>query len=272
MITIIALFLVSLTSADHSNLTAGVQVHNHSTSLGPMTYAKSPEGRGTWNIILSCTATFLFCVWTTVHPDTIPALSTWHRFFYRSLLMAIAAINPEGIAVLAYRQWRDARMVRNEWRDYFNGKYPTKDSKPQDRIVRKKLKKWANLKMTTAFFVVMGGFVIDRSEAVSKKPSKENYSGRFKKYKLNPDGAVDDPHYFDAVGDPGHFMATLTPKGFVRYLKAGYFDDYINPPFQTDDIKDKNKEDYFGKILASSQAFWLLVQSLQRYIHGLTIT
>ncbi|KAI5854967.1 hypothetical protein BZA05DRAFT_443592 [Tricharina praecox] len=262
----IILFLISTTSAHHQNLTAGVQVHNHTTPLGTMTFAKEPGGRGTWSIIFSCTATFAFCVWTAVHPDTISGLSTRRRILYRTILMVIAAINPEAIAVLSYRQWRSARKIKTDWKKHFDAlQHPRKHeiSAEELEVWQTKKDKWCGeLKMTAAFFVVMGGFVIDKSKATSNERSKDKYQGKFARFKKPA----------AATGNPGHFIATLTPRGFLEYLKEGYFNDFENPPFKTYEIMDKNKEDCFGKILASLQTLWLLVQSIQRYRSNLTIT
>ena len=247
----IALFLISTTYAQTENLTAGVHVYNHRTSLGNMTFATEPRGRGTWSIIFSCTTTFVFCVWTAVHPDTIPGLKEGHRIFYRAMLMFIAVINPEAFAVLAYRQWRDAREIRDEWNKYFIRKFRP----PNDKHYKPPY-----LSMGAAFFVVMGGFVIDKSDAKSNEYSKTKHIETLERYNL-----------VDNKRAECEFTATLTRKGFAKYLKEGYFDDF-KERFDTKEIMDKSKASYFGKALASLQALWLLVQSLQRYRSGLTIT
>jgi len=250
---IIALSLASGTSADHQNLTAGVQVHHHITPLGSMTFAKEPEGRGTWSIILSCTATFIFCVWTAMHPDIVPELSDWYRFFYRTLLMFIAAINPEAIAVVAWRQWRCAREIRKEW----NAHTPMAKSRGEPT------REWPKMGMETAFFVVMGGFVIDRSVEMSNKYTEQKHKGKYHEKKLSG----------EAQGcDPREFIATVTPKGFLKYLSDGLFDDFDNPVFIKNDILDKSKSDYLGKFLSSFQALYLFVQCGARYQSGLTVT
>jgi len=245
---IIALSLASGTFADHQNLTTGVNVHHHNTSLGKMTFATEPEGRGTWSIIFSCTVTLLFCVWTAMHPDIVPGLSSWYRFFYRMLLMLIAAVNPEAIAVLAWQQWRDARRIRKEWNDHFQS---IQDDASED------------LGMETAFFVVMGGFLIDRSEVKSNKRTKQKHTGRFYTHNL---------HETNEKRVPGRFIATVTPTGFVKYLKDGLFDDFQEPVFEKKDILDKSKAYYLGKVLSAFQALWLLVQYFQRCRSKLVIT
>lgn len=71
-----ALSLLALTT---DAVYATVKTTTYETVLGTATIAPEPRGRGTFGILFSCSATFFFCVWTAVHPNTIPGLSPGNR-------------------------------------------------------------------------------------------------------------------------------------------------------------------------------------------------
>lgn len=79
------------------------------------TFATEPPGRGTVGILISCTATFFFCIWTAMHPNIIPGVSSWYRLYHRLVLMAISIVIPEGILICAMGEFRDAKGVRDAW-------------------------------------------------------------------------------------------------------------------------------------------------------------
>ncbi|RPB07509.1 hypothetical protein P167DRAFT_464562, partial [Morchella conica CCBAS932] len=95
-------------------------------------FRSEPRGRGTTGIILSCVATFLFCIWGTVHPNIIVGAKSYYRLFYKAVLMLVAIVVPEDLILSAFAQYRQAKDLHNLW-----------------------------LKQR-AFFVVMGGFVVKR--------------------------------------------------------------------------------------------------------------
>ena len=266
--TIILCSLLSVTSANDGfvNGTVGVQFHTKDTSVGRMTFAAEPTGRGTWRILFSCTATFVFCVWTAVHPDVLPGATRRDRFIYKAILTVVAFVNPEGITILAFGQWRDARKIQKEWRLHF--KKLQYDLNIHDPETWRPL----DLDLKTAFFIVMGGFVIDESKVGSDKNHVES-----EVYKLarTESRLALDRKLVSAREDEQRFTATLTPCGFVEYLKKGAFDNLLEMPFHTahgEEIDDKSNANHAAKILSSLQALWLIVQSIQRAIVGLPLT
>lgn len=195
------------------------------------TVGAEPRGRGTFGIVFSCTATFAFCVWTAVHTNIIAGGSVWNRFLYKAVMMIVSVIVPEGIIMCAFGQWREARKLQKAW----NKKHP-----PKPTSWFGWLKFWGDsdepFGMDVAFFVVMGGFVIDKS---------------------------------DKPGSSEPFWATLTHAGFLKYLEEGYIDQTT---FDRRSIIDKGKTSNIAKLLASVQAIWLLAQCLSRWISDLKLT
>lgn len=190
--------------------------------------------------------------------------------------MGIAAINPEAIVIVAFGQWRDARRLKHEWKMHFKDKkFPAKPG--PNKASQKSNKKdpepkpvesdWPELKMETAFFVVMGGFVIDESLNKSDKHSPSRHIEKLEKRPTH-----DKKPWLENRPFPTTFIATLTPRGFVKCLKEGYFDDMEYPAFNFNTIQDKGNTNRFAKFLSSLQVLWLFIQSLQRYISGLTLT
>lgn len=96
--------------------------------------------------------------------------------------------------------------------------------------------------MDGAFFVVMGGFVIDESkEEYDTHDVSEPLTDLKEKITLKK-------------RERSKFTATLTATGFVKYLKDGYF-EFDNSPFKKSDIIDKGKASKIAKLLSAVQAF-----------------
>lgn len=204
---------------------------------GTFTLGHEPRGRGTFGIILSCTVTFFFCIWTAVHPNIIAGGTRRNRVAYKAFLMFLSIILPEGLALCAFAQWREAKILLFEWR--------TKMGIPQ-RTWAEKLKFWQTaeddgLGLDGAFFVVMGGFVVDLSTTAAVVPDDE----------LGPR------------------WTTLTSKGFIKYLKEGYIH---KDTFLHEAIADKGKSSSIAKSIAGVQALWFMAQCVSRWWVGLTVT
>lgn len=95
------------------------------------------------------------------------------------------------------------------------------------------------LGMDGAFFVVMGGFFVRTVEQPGELDKRELHT------------------------------AILTPTGFLRYLESG---NILPTSFDKSAISDKGKASNIAKLLACSQALWLIVQSLARFISNMPIT
>lgn len=207
----------NFTSCTNHNVTSST----FQTPLGEFKFQEEPYGRGTVGILISCTATYIFCVWTAVHPDINPR-STWGcRLWYKFVLMVLAVLVPEGLLVCAFGQWREAKKLDQAWRE--NAPPGFGDE----------------LGMDGAFFVVMGGFLVKTSEKPEGRPKSDLYT------------------------------AILTPTGFLYYLKRG---NIVPASFDKSAIIDKGKASNIAKLLACTQALWLIVQSLARFISKIPIT
>ena len=252
-----AFVLGSLTfAAPLHNATTQATVSNSETSLGPMTFGPEPRGRGTWGILFSCTTTFVFCVWTAVHPNVIPNVPDNYRLCYKGVLMAISIINPEGIAVFAYGQFTAARKLKKQWDNHVEAQEWSERLKAKDS--RK-----CSFDMAVAFFIVMGGFTIDVSDEMSDRHVNSKHIKRLKDLGIIPD---EDR----AERSNSRYTATLTPLGFEKYLKDGYFE---NDGFKEHSlaIRDKAKASNIAKTLAATQALWLAVDCAARKADGLPL-
>lgn len=204
---------------------------------GTMTIGQEPRGRGTFGIAISSSATFIFCVWTAVHPNVVTGASSSDRMKYRSFLMLLSIVVPEGIAVCAFGQWREAKVVLKAWRLKMN---------IPDSSWIETLKFWKNeddgLGLGGAFFVVMGGFVVD----------------------------LEDPATSITPGNQSNIQwTTLTSNGFLKYLHEGYIHDQT---FDKASIVDKGKSSVVAKAVASAQAIWFIAQCVTRWSVGLPLT
>lgn len=86
-------------------------------------WVSEPNGRGTWGLLQSCLITLGLCVYTALHLN-IPPIATgdghpkpryWGRVDWRRVRwVAMAALAPEFVLVMAYRQWSCARELRKQ--------------------------------------------------------------------------------------------------------------------------------------------------------------
>jgi hypothetical protein len=121
-----------------------------------VTFASGPRGRGTIEILITCTATFFFCIWTAVHANILSGASSRQRFYNKFVLMISSIMLPEGVLVLAFGELRDALLIQREWSQCAEGCGLEKKGEGEAD-----LRKTDHLSLQVAFFVVMGGFVID---------------------------------------------------------------------------------------------------------------
>jgi hypothetical protein len=245
-------------------------------SYRSMIFMVQPRGRGTWGILLSCTTTFVFCVWTTIHPNVVPNSKGSQRFLYKLSMMVLGIVNPEGLVILAYGQWSDAKKLNRECVKYFEKMEQPSSEFVQDRRKRKgkKVKEYEGealekkqeklrenwLGIEAAFFVVMGGFAID----VTKK-RYEDEKGR-------------SMETCDRIKlkrrKRSKYIATLTPRGFLDFLKSEQFENFSfkSRPFEKRDVRDKYNSGELAKLLSAIQAFWFIVQCAARWGQDLQIT
>ncbi|KAI5845887.1 hypothetical protein DFP73DRAFT_512424 [Morchella snyderi] len=229
------------------------------THYGEAVFASEPRGRGTVSLIVSCTSTFVFCIWTAVHPNIVPGCTGSQRLYYRAMMMVFSIIVPEGILICAIGEYRAARSLRNVWKAQ---NWPGGDAAKQ------------KMSMEVAFFVVMGGFVIDEATppaGVEWMKQRDTELGSLWKLSekvksgLAPRTiATPDPNQ-----QPRPFRAILTPTGFIKYMEKGLIHE---DSFDKAAIIDKGKASNIGKILAGSQALWLVVASISRWKSGLPLT
>ena len=235
----VALFSLALAQLSLAQNPTGVgnstTTTNRPSAIGNLSFTSEPRGRGTVGLIVSCSITFAFCVWTAVHPNIIVDATPRTRFVYKATMMLVSIVVPEGVIMCAIGQLREARRINKAWRERF------KDPKDQ-----------GYLDMDGAFFVVMGGFVIDRAESDGPH-SNCSLGGR-----LCICRAISRPDYWV---ESTNYTATLTPAGFINYLEEGR----INcKSFDKREIVDKGKANLMSKFISGFQAIWLIVVCISR--------
>lgn len=123
-------------------------VKTYDTPIGEVRFRPEPVGRGTVGILLSCTATYVFSVWTSLHPNLISDATKGARLWYKTVLMCLSIQCPEGMMICAFGEWLQAK-VWEAWKENM--------AIHEDGDQRKK-KIIEAFQMNTAFFVVMGSF------------------------------------------------------------------------------------------------------------------
>lgn len=153
--------------------------------------------------------------------------------------MLISILVPEGLAVAAVVQWREATVLQAAWRS---------EMRLPELKWTARLRFWATDKtegfgMEGAFFVVMGGFVVD----------------------LDPD--LSNGWTRTTEGDSP--LTTLTSDGFLKYLAQGYIH---SDTFRMEDIYEKHTSSAISKFLACIQAAWFTLQCGSRWVAGLPLS
>ncbi|KAI5856564.1 hypothetical protein BZA05DRAFT_463805 [Tricharina praecox] len=217
--------VLALAAPASPNITDGAEsARTKHTRFG--TFEPEPKGRGTWGLLFSCTVTFGFCVWTAVHPNIIRGVANRYRFCHKAALMVVSIIVPEGMIVCAFGEWWEARKLNKAWKTHCA-------NQPD------------YLGMDGAFFVVMGGFVLDPSvtkEAGERVPTIPEYTAD---------------------------TATLTSAGFLKHLRDHRID---TKTFDKAAILDKCKVSNIMKLFSSFQAIWLFASCFARWNANLPLT
>jgi hypothetical protein len=131
------------------------------------------------------------------------------------------------------------------------------------------------MNMQVAFFVVMGGFVVDEAIPPTGVKWMEKRDAELAElWKLR--GKVKRCLRFLTKADPNPtpqaprpFRAIVTPTGFIKYMEKGLIHE---GSFDKAALTDKGKASTIGKLLTGGQAFWLVVASISRWRAELPLT
>ncbi|KAI5839462.1 hypothetical protein DFP73DRAFT_206530 [Morchella snyderi] len=180
-LSLLALILLSTFSAyvfalpayrDSPEFKDGNVTRKHLDGLGDVWYHAEPSGRGTVGILVSCTATYIFCVWTSLHPNILQGKGGLRRACYKVVLMMIAILVPEAIMLCAVGELSQAWKLKKAWENEVEELKKKKEN--NDPKVQKALKRLQEkLPLEAAFVVVMGGFLINKSKLTAWKELKE---------------------------------------------------------------------------------------------------
>jgi hypothetical protein len=167
--------------------------------------------------------------------------------------MIVTIFFPEGLVVFALGQFRGARMLCRACRE---------------RVPLVKID------MEEAFFVLMGGFIVDVSTVQQPTVSSDVPAGKT----TTVSSDVPAKQQTTISSEPLEpELLTLTAGGFIHYLEQA------NSPLieekggskklrHSGSISDKGKASNIAKVLAFSQAAWLLAQCIARGAAGLPLT
>ncbi|KAB8253539.1 hypothetical protein BDV32DRAFT_158306 [Aspergillus pseudonomiae] len=221
-------------------------------------YVAEPDQRGTLTLFWSCFSTFILCVWTAVHPDVLPVKGYWSANVYKFFMMTWAIVIPELIVCMAVEQLLRARKIRDLWEHSFQGDHEKKY--------------WLGL--TGAFFVVMGGYVVEtegynhRAHTVQRELPSQRVSRR--PQRSHP---ITEP--FDSSPP---LVTTIGPQGFERLLESGKIKRLIRDGtlqkhhFDQSVIDDKGNANTISKLLVGVQISWMVIQAIGRKLSGLPVT
>jgi hypothetical protein len=208
----------------------------------PLSYVSGPTDSSTVDILLSSVITLTLCFYTSIRLNIAPQKKLFgfsRVWVYRVYWALIAIMAPEFVLYAAYIQWRNARMLCEELKKLDPGHQEEPTPPMFDNPEKSKrsdaggARKWSDITMVSAFFVVMGGY------------------------------AYDVPHLSD-----DHQYIALTPRGFLELARA----NLILPSILNNEIAHRSKAGSLGKLLFGIQALWAVVNFLARKASGKTTT
>jgi hypothetical protein len=74
------------------------------TEIAPA-WVADPSGRGTWELLYSCTFTIFLCVYTAIHLNVPPEESCFRFWLRKTKWVFIAILAPEVVVYTAFEQW-----------------------------------------------------------------------------------------------------------------------------------------------------------------------
>ncbi|KAE8149485.1 hypothetical protein BDV25DRAFT_130317 [Aspergillus avenaceus] len=196
-----------------------------------------PTERGTLQLLWSCTSTFILCIWTAMHPNVVPVRGVFPTGFYKAALMIVAVLLPEMVLCMAAAQFFHAKDVHIAWKE----KWADWRNRNQGRRTGNNEEEWLGL--SGAFFVVMGGFVVDTRK-----------------------------------GGASPLVTTITGKGFIELLENDTIQSLVDSGelkkehFDHFNVEDKGKASNIAKAIVVCQATWMAVQIAGRKASGLPVT
>lgn len=245
----------------HAMVLAFGNVTDHTTP-----WVASPTVRGSWDLLSSCIITISLCAWTALHLNVPEHGTASRQWLWKTKWLVLGLVAPEMVVYAAWRQRREATRLLQDVRKYLGQPEPLSTF----RRIRERcrlfsiegLESTLDRKTTSAasspatitgtsrlprpdwtmvhgFYVVMGGFAVDSSDATED---------------FLPDGRK---------------RATITPEGLLFLLEH---EPDLLPDISETQIKDKSKADGLKKFLVCIQALWFCTSCIARLATKLPIS
>ncbi|RAL03621.1 uncharacterized protein BO80DRAFT_423057 [Aspergillus ibericus CBS 121593] len=219
-------------------------------------YEPDPTQRGTFSLVWGCISTLGLCIWTAMHPNVVPMRRKFPPVYYKATLMVGAIIFPEIMMCMAIAQWRLARKVHKAWQEAWKGEVDGVNNG----------KEW--LGMAGAYFVVMGGYIVQPTPASNQGDNNAPENQPLLKHPK----ASSRPQKQE-----GELVTTITAQGFMALLKNNFKNDIRSGQLQQAQfdhfiIEDKGKSSTVAKTIVTLQVLWMIVQIGGRVREGLPVT
>jgi len=239
---------------------------NNTTTPGDPSFSWKPEPtqRGTFGIFSFCLSTLIICVWSALHFD-IPATrhTLTHRIFIQVSWMVVALIAPEVLLCAAINQRVDAEILMAKAaaeptilaRLFYlvtrRARPAVSTQHPNSHIPVATHWTWQALSshsqehpfcLAHAFYVTMGGFILDLSGIGEK-------------------GSTSEPSTST--------RHVLTPAAFTYIME--HFPNII-PDISEDSITDRSESNSLSKALLIVQVGWFCADCISRLIQHLPLS
>ncbi|KAJ2896173.1 hypothetical protein MKZ38_005780 [Zalerion maritima] len=255
----------------------------------------SPDGRGTWDLLVSCVITLTLCVWSALHLNVPPEMAKLrHRAVERTKWVLYGIFAPELVVAVAAAQYWTARWLRREIsRDAGFRKRSRLEKEchsPNGEVRGGNGRNCWGAGLKKVFGWNPKSRVYEDGDTRKGKQKKGQDDGRIPEDEdetwnmtqcyfavmggfvtwLDIPG-VDNNDKETGLGSSSSSSAgrrvTLTAEG-IRLLSL------LNrlPKIATKQIKDKSKADSLAKTIVVAQAAWMLIQVVGRLAAGLPIS
>ncbi|KAI9767689.1 MAG: hypothetical protein M1840_005561 [Geoglossum simile] len=114
--TVIVFTLCQLLLSSHSAWSSPINTTSLRTTIAP-SWVATPQGRGTWDLLYSCTFTLTLCIWSAIHLNVPPAEKRRSFWLRKMKWVALALFMPELVLFSAWEQRHSAATLVDEFPD-----------------------------------------------------------------------------------------------------------------------------------------------------------
>ncbi|KAH6619005.1 hypothetical protein C7974DRAFT_342103 [Boeremia exigua] len=214
----------------------------------------APSERGTFGILSTCILTLLLCVYTSLHLNIpVHKVTHWSQkpWVLKTFGVLVGLCAPELVAFLAFRQWNQARNLK----DFMSGPIakliPPTIATPR-RHMWSRYNAPADVEQATELTTID-----DKSDTIEAGRKKNTWTRTHSHFALMGGFAFEADDSFVNLFPDSNTRMTLLPRALRKMADV---EPMSIPDLSKSAIEDKSKANWLAKALVCSQACWFIVQ------------